>query len=77
MGTFFKETSETAKQVREVEQYLRDKNISIYSRGDGLIIAVNGCPIVVIGDTSEIQQTFPSDFDGTRLQYVDHYIEGK
>lgn len=72
-----KEESKTAKKIREVEQYLRDENVSICSRGDGLLITVDGLTFVIIdAESKDIQQSFPTYAEPSRIQTIADYIDG-
>ncbi len=72
-----REESKTAKKIREIEQYFRDKNVSICSRGDGLLITVDGLTFVIVdGESRDIQQSFPSFAEPTRIQTIADYIDG-
>ena len=72
-----KEESKIAQKIREIEQLLRDKNVSICSRGDGLLITVDGLTFVIVdGESKDIQQSFPSYAEPTRIQTISDYIDG-
>jgi len=72
-----KEESETAQKIREVEQYLRDQKVSICSRGDGLLITVDGLTFVIVdGESKDIQQSFPTYAEPSQIQTISDYIDG-
>lgn len=66
-----------AKKIREVEEFLREKGISISFRGDGLLIDVADETFVIReGESGDLLASFPAEFDGTRIQTIDDYIYG-
>ncbi len=70
-----KEDCKVAQRIREVEQYLREKGISISFRYDGMLIDVDGETFVMIdGETKDNQLDFPSQVEPTKIQTIDNYI---
>jgi len=77
MATVFKEEAKTAKTIRELEEYMRERGIFITYRADGLLISVNEDDCVLLeSETGRILPDFPSSFEGTRVQLVENYIKG-
>lgn len=78
----FKETSEIAKRVREVEKILRDKGISISIRSSReLEIIVNAgekqeIPLIIRDEESPLT-VFPSDIEPTYIVPLKYYLSGE
>ena len=73
-----------AKQIREVEEILREKGIFISFRHDGLLITAkkeDGTEedYVIIDPESprEISSVFPTEIEPTRIQRLSNYISGE
>lgn len=76
------EQGTVAQTIREVEQILRDKGISISHRGDGLLITVSRddgkevtC-VILDAESKDIQQVFPTEVEPTFIQRIENYISG-
>ena len=66
-----------AKRIREVEDILRDKGISISFRSDGLLIDVDDKTYIIVDDnTRDILPMFPTDVEPTNIQTIENYING-
>jgi len=73
-----KEESKIVQKIRNLEDFLRDNNIEITFRHDGLLLTVDGEEIVIReGESADLEQVLPSFFDGTRFQLLKHYIYGE
>lgn len=73
----FKEDGKLAKKIRRIEDFLSKENVEISFRGDGLLFTVDGKTVVLIdGETSNLEQTFPPFCDGTKIQTIEDYING-
>jgi len=80
-----------AKRIREVEQILRDKGISISYRSDGLLITLQPWSkeqqtsgrkeqqtfVILDGESGEILSEFPTEYDPTNIQKIENYISGE
>lgn len=78
--TTLKETSETAKKIRRVEDFLREQGIEITYRPEGIIYRVDiegkSSSFVILDDQRVVEQTTPSFAEPTRIQPIDNYIKG-
>lgn len=76
------EKGSIAQKIREVEEILRDKGISLSHRCDGFIITVateDGKEVDCVirdGESGEVQDIFPTQFDPSRIQRLEDYING-
>ncbi|KKL20327.1 hypothetical protein LCGC14_2456610 [marine sediment metagenome] len=73
-----KENSKAAEKIREVEQFLREKGISISHRSDGLIVSVDDKDYVILdGESRDINKDFPTCVEPSRIQTIEDYINCK
>lgn len=72
-----KEDCKVGQKIREAEQYLREKGISICHRCDGMLIEIDGETFVIVsGETGVLERSFPSWAEPTKMQTIDDYING-
>ena len=71
-----------ATRIREVEQFLRDKRVSISYRLDGLLFTV-AIPndkeqsfVIREGESNYLIGEFPTQVDGSKIQTLEHYLCG-
>lgn len=72
------ENCKISKKIRKVEEFLIKNGIEISWRGDGILLDVDGHSFVIReGEGGNIIPSFPSMFDGTRIQPIEYYINGE
>jgi len=81
MATVLKESSDIAKKIRKVEDFLREEGVEISYRPEGIIyrVEIEGvmpASFVILDESHVVEQTTPSFAEPTRIQPIDHYIKG-
>ena len=74
-----KEDSKVAQKIRKVEQILREEGVSISFRYDGILIYLEGVeqPFVIRdAESRDLEVSFPSEAEPTKIQRIEDYISG-
>ena len=73
-----KEDCPVAKRIREIEDFLRAEDVQITHRADGLLIIYKDKTFVLRdGESGDLERTFPSEVDGTKIQTIENYLSGE